>query len=392
MKKLKDNIFYIGTINPNLRIFDIIMSTEYGTSYNSYLVKGEKIAVVETVHDRYSEIFFDNIKEITPLEKIDYIIMNHTEPDHSGSIAKLLEINPNITIVGSAAAIKNITNITNMEFSSKIVKTGDSLDLGGGMVLDFIISPNLHWPDSMFTYVACAKTIFTCDFLGAHYCEPMITDDIITYPKAYADAFAFYFTAIFGPFKKFVIDGLNKIKGLDFDMVCTSHGPVLKNGISTALGLYRKWATVAPIEKNVAIFYVSAYGYTKSLAKAFAAELEKLGIPTKTYNIIEHPISTLAEKISLASGVMFGSPTINRDAVKPVWDLLSSVDAVGSKGKPCAVFGSYGWSGEACTMLENRAEGLGFKLVNDCYKVVMKPDENDFNNVRALAITFAKSL
>ena len=392
MKKLKDDIYYVGAINPNLRVFDIIMNTEYGTSYNSYLVRGEKTALIETIHDKFTNTFLDNIKEIIPVEKIDYIIMNHTEPDHSGSIAKFLELNPNITIIGSTAAVKNISNITNMDFKKVAVKTGDKLDLGNGIELEFIIAPNLHWPDSMFTYIPSKKTIFTCDFLGAHYCEPLITDDEITYQKSYDSSFLNYYSAIFSPFKKFVLDGLDKIKDLDFDMVCTSHGPVLKQGINKAMTLYREWSAPKEIEKNVAIFYVSAYGYTKAIAQAFEKELNKLGIKTKIYDIIENNMGDLKEAVESATGVMFGSPTINRDAVKPVWDLLSCTDAIINKGKPCMVFGSYGWSGEACKMIEDRVSGLGLKLINDCYKVVMKPNDTDFDNIHALANNFAKAL
>lgn len=392
MKQLKENIYYIGVINPNLRVFDIIMKTDYGTTYNSYLVKGEKIALVETVHDRFSEVFMANLAELTTPDKIDYIIMNHTEPDHSGSIAKLLKINPNIIVVGSAAAIKNVSNITNMEFKSLVVKTGDKLELGNGMDMEFIISPNLHWPDSMFTYLPESKTIFTCDFLGAHYCEPLLTDDQITYPEAYDSAFLYYYTAIFSPFKKFVLDGLDRIEKLDFDMVCNSHGPVLKNSFKKAMALYREWSTPKPVEKNVAIFYVSAYGYTRSMAEAFAKTLNEKGVPAKTYDIIKYSFEELKEALEDASGVMFGSPTINRDALKPVWDLLSMTDAIVNRGKPCIIFGSYGWSGEACKMLEERAKGLGLKQIGESFRVVMKPTDADFAQIAELADSFAQAL
>lgn len=392
MKELKNGIYYTGAINPNLRVFDIIMKTEYGTSYNSYLIKGEKIALVETVHEKFAKIMLDNIEEITPAKNIDYIIMNHTEPDHSGSILTLLEINPDITIVGTSAAIKNIRNIVNRDFNSLVVKTGDKLSLGNGMDAEFIVSPNLHWPDSMFTYIPEQKTVFTCDFLGCHYCEPLLTDDEITYPKAYDESFAYYYLAIFGPFKKFVIDGLDHLEKLDFDMVCTSHGPVLKNGFKKAMELYREWSLPKVKEKNAAIFYVSAYGYTKSAAEAFKQELTKLGIKTEAYNIIEHSYGELVEAFENASGVMFGSPTINRDALKPVWDLISSIDAVTGKGKPFMVFGSYGWSGEACKALHDRAVSFGLKPVSDPYRFLMKPTEDDFNNIRSLAQSFEKAL
>ena len=394
MKLLKENIYYIGAINPNLRVFDIIMKTEYGTTYNAYLVKGDKIALVETVHDRFTESFLEDVQAIASLDRIDYIVMNHTEPDHSGSIARLLKINPDITVVGSAAAIKNISNITNMEFKSRVVKTGDVLELGQGMDMQFIISPNLHWPDSMFTYIAGSKTVFTCDFLGAHYCEPLVTDDKVTYPEAYDSAFLNYYTAIFGPFKKFVLDGLAHLEKLDFDMVCNSHGPVLatKAGIQKAMALYKEWSALKPHEKNVAIFYVSAYGYTRSLAETFADELNQRGIPTKSYDIIKHSYDELKEALEEADGILFGSPTINRDALKPVWDLLSCTDAIVNKGKPCMVFGSYGWSGEACKMLEERVKSLGLKLVEESFRVVMKPSDADYEKAREIAASFAKVL
>lgn len=392
MKLLKENIYSVGALNPNLRVFDIIMQTEYGTSYNAYIVKGDKIALIETIHDKFTKVLFDNIAEITPIEKIDYIIMNHTEPDHSGSIAKLVKINPNITVIGSAAAIKNIGNIANTEFKSRVVKTGDKLELGQGLDIEFIISPNLHWPDSMFSYLPARKTVFTCDFLGAHYCEPLMTDDEITYAKAYDSAFEYYYKAIFGPFKKFVLAGLDNLSPLDFDMVCTSHGPVLKTGISKAVELYRKWSTPKAVEKNVAIFYVSAYGYTRSMAKAFEEELCALGIPAKSYDIIKCGHGELMEAFENASGVMIGSPTINRDALKPVWDLLSSVDAVTNRGKNCLVFGSYGWSGEGCGMLQERLKSLGLAPAADFFRVIMKPTEADFDAIKQLAKQFSAAL
>lgn len=392
MKQLKENIYHVGGINPNMRVFDIIMKTEYGTTYNAYLIKGEKTALIETIHNGFTKQLFDNIAEIIPPEKIDYLIMNHTEPDHSGSIAALAEINPKLTVIGTSAAVKNIGSITNRELNFMTVKTGDSLDLGDGLVLQFIVSPNLHWPDSMFTYLPARKAVFTCDFLGAHYCEPSLTDEYIPYREAYKSAFLNYYNAIFGPFKKFVLDGLQRLEVLDFDMVCPSHGPVLINGIKEAMDSYREWSTPKDKVKNVAVFYVSAYGYTKALADAFTEELNRQNVPAKAYDIIETSAEALAKAMSEASGIAVGSPTINRDAVKPVWDLLSSTDAVTNRGKKAFVFGSYGWSGEACKMLEERLTGLGFKLSGDSFKAVLKPSDADLEAMRARAKEFAEGL
>lgn len=390
--KLKDNIYYVGAINPNLRVFDIIMQTDYGTTYNAYLIKGDKTALVETVHDRYGEIMMNNIRGICDPSEIDYVIFNHTEPDHSGSVKDIISLNPNVTIVGSAAAVKNIAGVTNGEFKSMTVKNGDTLDLGQGLVLEFISAPNLHWPDSIFSYLPARKTVFTCDFLGAHYCEPMLTDDVITYPNEYADAFAYYYAAIFGPFPKFVRDGIAKLENLDFDMVCCSHGPVLKNGIKNAMEKYKEWSAPKNLGRTASVFYVSAYGYTEAAAEKYAEKLNELGVKTKCYNVIKHDMSEISAAIANSAGLIFGSPTINRDALKPVWDVLSVVSSITDRGKPYAVFGSYGWSGEACAMLESRCDGLGLKKAHDAYKWVLKPSDADLEQIGKLAEEFAKSI
>lgn len=388
MLKIKDDVYYVGAINPNLRVFDIIMATEYGTTYNSYLVVGEKIALVETVHNKFKNVLFDNIKEICPLEKIDYVILNHTEPDHSGSVADLVKINPDITIIATMAGIKNLKSITNMDFNAQVAKTGDKLSLGKGLELEFIGAPNLHWPDSMFSYLPSRKIVFTCDVLGAHYCEPLIMDNNITYPAAYEEAFLGYYTAIFGPFKKFVMDGLDKLDKLDFDTACTSHGPVLQKELQKAISLYREWSMPVEIEKNIAIFYVSAYGYTRELAFTFRDEIEAAGIKVNAYNIIKTDSQVLLDAIGASSAIMFGSPTINRDALKPVWDLISSIDAITNRGKLCFIFGSYGWSGEACKALEERVKTLGLKIFDDSLRVVFKPNDEEIAKAKEIAKRF----
>ena len=306
MLKLKEDVFYVGAINPNLRVFDIVMRTEYGTTYNAYLVKGEKTALIEAVNTKHFGQMIDKIEEIVPLSSIDYIIFNHTEPDHSGGVAAIIDANPEVEIIGTAAAIKNVGNVCNINFKSRAVKTGDTLDIGNGLVFEFITAPNLHWPDSMFTYLPSRKTVFTCDFLGAHYCEPLITDDVITYSNHYEEAFRYYFDKIFSPFKKFVLAGLEKLEELDFDIVCCSHGPILKNRYKKAMELYKEWSTPKDNEKNVAVFYVSAYGYTRSVANAFVDNFTKLGIKAEAYDLINYGHKNIAEEFENATGFFLG--------------------------------------------------------------------------------------
>lgn len=393
MVQVTDHVYYVGALNPNLRVFDIIMKTDYGTSYNAYLIKGEKTALVEAVHETFCEDYLEQIRELTPISEIDYVIFNHTEPDHSGCLYELFRENPNITVVATNAGIKNIGGITNMTFQSMAVKDKDTLDLGGGIVLEFAVAPNLHWPDSMFTYLAADRVLFSCDVFGCHYCEPHLFDDKIVYPKKYDIALKEYFDAIFGPFKPFVLSGLNKIAPFDFATVCTSHGPILRERVQQNIELYRTWSTPpAKTEKTASIFYVSAYGYTRKAANVLCEALQENGIAAQAYNVIEHDAAFLHEKLAQSDAWLFGSPTINRDALKPIWDLLSAVDPVSGKGKPCAVFGSYGWSGEACGLLADRIRGLKLNLIGEPLKFVFRPTEDDLNLFRQYAADFATQI
>ncbi|MDK2811125.1 MAG: hypothetical protein PWR27_1834 [Petroclostridium sp.] len=393
--EIKDGIYSVGVLNPNLRIFDIIMKTEYGTSYNAYLVKGEKAALIEAVHTQFFDEYIDNIKSIININEIDYIILNHTEPDHSGALKYLLRENPKIKVVTSMAGNKYIGAIVNQEFDFQVVKDGDAIDLGG-KTLKFIIAPFLHWPDSMFTYVEEDSTLFPCDFLGCHFCEPRMFDGKIIYRKNFKDAFKYYYDVIFSPFKEHVLKGLEKIQNLKLDVVCPSHGPILTEGIENAMQLYREWSSDI-LEKNspkkVLIAYISAYGCTRRMAEELEKAIKETGdFEVEVINIIYNDLIEIKEKIDKADALLFGSPTINRDAVKPIWDVLSVVDAITNKGKLCGVFGSYGWSGESVKMMEERVKSLKLDLFGEGQKANFVPSQEELKKIYDYGVAFAKAL
>lgn len=388
--KLKKNVYAVGVMNPALRVFDIIMKAEFGTSYNAYLITGEKNVLIETVHANFFDEYLDNLQQVVPVEQIDYLVCNHTEPDHTGSVKMLLEKNPNIEIISSMAANKYLKDIANTDFKGRIVKEGDSLDLGGE-TLTFHPAPFLHWPDSMFTYHPASKTVFTCDFLGAHYCEPRIYDIHCQYPDKYDGAFRYYYEAIFGPFKPYVLAGLNKLEKLDFDMVCPSHGAVLTESIQMRMAQYREWSQTPEKGKAVAIVFASAYGYTRALALAARDALESDGYDVKLLDIVKTPLGELSAAVAACDALLVGSNTINRDATKPVWDVLTSIDAINTK-KPAGAFGSYGWSGEAVPMVKSRLEQLKFKFIGDGFRVVFKPTEEDAASMAAYALEVARAI
>lgn len=393
VKKITNDLYSVGILNPALRVFDIIMPTEYGTSYNAYLIKGEKTALVEAVHEDYLDEFIDNINQVSSLDEIDYLIVNHTEPDHSGSILKLLEQKPDLHIYCTLAAQKYLKSMINHEFNSTIVKQGDTLDLGNGHVLEFIPAPFLHWPDTMFTYDRNFRVLFSCDFLSTHFCEPTMLDTGVHYQEEYEKSIDHYFHSILHPFKPSVLAGLDKIKDLELDFVCTSHGPVLTQSIGDVMEKYRQWATPREDSKpTILIAYASAYGYTKLLAEKAYEALIGAGYSADCVDMAQTDPALMAQKINECSALIIGSNTINRDAAKPVWDLLSSIDAINSGKKPAGAFGSYGWSGEAIPMIKNRLEHLRFKFVGDGFRVNFRPTDDDLKAVGNYVLSIAAEI
>lgn len=385
--RITKHVSFVGSQNPALRVFDIIMATNYGTSYNSYLIHGEEYAIIETVHENYVKDFIDKIEREVLVKDIKYVILNHTEPDHTGSLRYLLDMNPNLLVIGSSAAIKNAVNITNREFLSRVVKTGDTLDLGDGVLLEFISAPNLHWPDSMFTYFKKEKVLFSCDFFGCHFCEPMVLDKHLIYNDAYLGELRSYYDSIFSPFKKFVLAGIGKVKDLEITTICSCHGPVLQEKVEEVMNLYAKWSKEEE-RTGIAIFYVSAYGYTKKMAETFADEFRAAEEEVQLYHMLDHSEAEMAHAMNTAKAVLFGSPTINKDALKPVWDLISATEVINLRNKPALVFGSYGWSGEAVPLLCDRLAGIKYNVYKDGVKCVFNPTEEDLENVRAAARDF----
>lgn len=399
--QITDSVWSVGVLNPNMRVFDIVMPTAYGTSYNAYLVRGaEKTALIETVHLDFWEDYLDNIRAVCPADQIDYLILNHNEPDHSGAVEQLSRLLPHVKILVSQAGsiyLKNITNRTDLNVS--VVKDGDTLDLGGGQVLRFVNAPFLHWPDSMFTWFAREKVLFSCDFLGAHFCEPRMLDSRMRDcdRDGYFEAMAGYYDAIFGPFKPYVVKGLDRLEQLDPDCVCTSHGPVLTRGclLPEIRKFYREESTPKAREgKLIPIFYTSAYHNTEKLAEAIAEGVREAlpAADVETYNIIENDMTELAGLLNGCDAFLLGSPTINRDAVPPSWDLLAHVDAVNFAKRPVALFGSYGWSGEAFANLRARLCGLKADVWPDDLKVVFTPSKDDLDRAREFGKAFAESL
>ncbi len=382
--KLTNSVHWVGVNNPELRVFDIIMETKMGTTYNSYLIEDEKITIIDTVKDGYFEQYLKNIKSIIGDKKIDYIVVQHTELDHSGSLKELLKEYPEAQVVGSKAAVRYLKGIINMEFNS--IDASGELSIGK-KTLRFINAPNLHWPDSIFTYLVDEKILFTCDFMGCHYSPSgCITDSCC---GNYETEMKYYFDVIMGPFKKFVNMALDKIENTEAEIIAPSHGPVHIDDREYYKNLYKTWAKEATIEeKNIQIFYVSAYGNTEKVANHLKDAIEKRGIKAGVHEITTTPLEELVSLVEKSSGILVGSPTINQDAVEPAWNLLAHVSAIINRGKIAGAFGSYGWSGESVPMLSERLKSLKFNVIDPGFKFNFVPSEEELKLADEFADNF----
>lgn len=394
--KIKEGIYSVGVLNPNMRIFDVIMKTEFGTSYNAYLITGAKNVLIDTVHTRYFDEYLENIRSIIDPAEIDYVVMNHNEPDHSGSLAKLFEVAPQIQVLASPGGkiyLDHITNKPALNITS--VKDGETLDIGDGKSLKFIHAPFLHWPDTMFTWREADKIVFTCDFLGCHYCEPRMFDSHISYSNSFGDAFKGYFDGIFKPFKPYVQKGLIKLNEFDADYICTSHGPILTKGVflETAKAHYNEWSKpVSTAAKQVPIFYCSAYGNTALLAEKISVGISSVlnDACVDIYDINEYDMDFLKEKMNMSDAFLLGSPTINKDAVCPVWTMAYAIDAINCKEKPVSAFGSYGWSGEAVPGLIARLKLLKMNVFEEGFTCRFVPSEAELSAAFNFGARFAE--
>ena len=392
--KAMDDLWWVGVEDHDLRVFDIVMHSDWGTSYNAYAVRGaEGVALFETVKEKFFDEYLANLKEVCSLDEVKYIVVGHTEPDHSGSLEKLLDLTPNATVVGSATAITFLKEIVNKPFASRAVKEGDTIDLGG-RTLTFLSVPFLHWPDSMYTYIPEMKALFTVDSFGCHYADDRVFNDLID--GDFTEAYKYYFDCIMGPFKPFVLKALDKIKTLDIQFIGNGHGPVLRANIPHYLELYRQWATpvVVPAdERRVAIAYVSAYGYTKQLAGVIADALAEGGVKhVELYDLVECDLETARAAVQSADGFLLGSPTLVGDALPPIYEMLVGLNPIIHKGKPAGAFGSYGWSGEAVPKLTAQMQAIGLKLPVEGLKVRFKPSEAQLAEARQFGLDFAAAV
>jgi flavorubredoxin len=392
--KLTDDVSWIGILDRDIVTFDIVMETRYGTTYNSYFINAQKKTIIEGTKESFREIYLDKVRQVCNPSEIEYIVCNHTEPDHSGNIRHLLDIAPNATVVASGQALNYLSEMIERPFKSLKVKDGDTLDLGN-KTLRIIGAPNLHWPDTIYTWLEEDRLLFTCDSFGAHFCHEAMFDDLV---GDYDEAFRYYFDVILKPFGKFMLKAIEKIRPLDISMICPGHGPILRSNwkkyVDLSESLSKEYLqTTDSATSTIFLAYISAYGFTREMAAQINQGLTASG----KYNVVMMDIENaqlgeMEEMIVRSGALLIGSPTINQNTLLPVYRLFSVINPIRDKGKLAAAFGSYGWSGEAVGLIENHLRNLKLKIAQEGLSEKFYPHNTKQEKFFQFGVEFASRL
>ena len=388
---------WIGALDPDLRTFDIILKTANGTTYNSYSVRGTNgVAIIDTVKESHADEFFTRLEQVARYDEITTIVLNHLEPDHSGALPELMRRAPQAKLyISPKAQLMLKALVQNNELDFNIVQTGDSVDLGGRM-LRFFSTPFLHWPDTQCTLIEEQQILFSGDIFGCHFCDPRLFNDKV---GDFRFSFEYYYAHIMRPFREHVLDALELLEPLPLTIIAPAHGPVLRDTPISYLQRYRQLASpllhneIGAGNKSLLVFYISSYGNTARMAQAVAEGAETIaGVRVSLYDLQAGGDLPFVDLIEEADGLAFGSPTINGDAVKPVWDLLSSLAVIKVRDKLGAAFGSYGWSGEAINMIEDRLRGLKLRVPIKGVRARLIPTGAELDLCRDLGKQLARHL
>jgi len=337
--------------------FDIEFGLQNGTTYNSFIIRGEQTALVDTSHEKFRQLFLDTLKGLINPAEIDYLIISHTEPDHSGLVKDILQLAPEVTVVGSKVAIQFLENMVHGPFKRQIVKNGDRLDLGNGHELEFVIAPNLHWPDTMFTFDHKTQTLYTCDAFGLHYCSDSTFDEDLTAIEA---DFEYYYECLMAPNARSVLSALKRMAELEnIGMIATGHGPLLYHNVKELTGRYRSWSqTQAKAEATVGVFYISDYGYSYPLAQAIASGITKTGVAVEMVDLRGAiDLQELRELVSRCNGIVVGMPPASGDA--NIQSALSTILGSVQEKQAVGIFEAGGGDDEPVYPLLNKFRNLG---------------------------------
>lgn len=392
LSELNKGIYYVGVNDRTSSLFESLWSLPAGVSYNSYIVKGDKTALIDTVHISKAKNFIANIKTAIGDSPIDYVVINHMEPDHSGAIDYIVKSFPDVTIVGNKKTIEMVEGFYGSISNTKVINDGDVLDLGDGKSLKFVITPMVHWPETMMTFEQSSSTLFSGDAFGCFGALKGGVIDAECDVESYIPEMYRYYAAIVAKYGTFVIKAIEKLKGLRINRICPTHGPVWQDYMMHVIDLYDRLAHFTP-QNGAVIVYGSMYGNTEDIAELIARELTVNGVSVRMHNIATADLSVVLADIMRFKGLIIGAPTYNSSIFPPIQNLIEAIVSRGIKNRVLSTFGSYTWGPGISVKIEKSFESLNYDTVS-C-KIEMKQSilDNDlYNRIEEFAKVFAEKV
>ena len=374
---IKNNVYWVGKIDWELRKFHgDEYSTHRGSTYNSYLVKDEKAALIDTVWTPFTKEYVENLASEIDLNKIDYVIANHAESDHSAALPELMRHIPDTPIYCTKNGVKSLKGHYHQDWNFNVVKTGDRLSLGQKELV-FIEAPMLHWPDTMFCYLTGDNILFSNDAFGQHYASEFMFNDLVDQAELFAEGIKYY-ANILTPFSPMVLKKIKEVLSfnLPLDIICTSHGVIWRDKPEQIVEQYMKWADNYQ-ENQITILYDTMWNGTRVMAEHIAKGigLSDKAVNVKLCNCAKTDRNDVITEVFKSKAILVGSPTINNGILTSVAALLEEIRGLKFKNKKAAAFGSYGWSGESNKMITGNLTTAGFDVLDEGLKVMWNPDE-----------------
>lgn len=375
--KINDTVTWVGKVDWQLETFHgEEYSTHKGSTYNSYLIRDEKIVLIDTVWKPYSQEFISKLQEEIDIHKIDYIVANHAEVDHSGALPELMKLIPDTPIICTANGVKSLKGQYHQDWNFKTVKTGEKISIGSKELI-FIEAPMLHWPDTMFTYLTGDAILFSNDAFGQHYATELLYNDLVDQAELKVECLKYY-ANILTPFSRFVGKKIKEFVDLNLPltMICPSHGVIWRDNPLQIVEQYAKWADNYQ-ENQITILFDTMWNSTREMAEEIARGIvdRDHSVTVKLYNTAQRDKNDIIAEVFKSKAILVGSPTVNKGVLSSIAGIMEEIKGLGFAAKKAAAFGSYGWGGESVKIISALLKESGFEVVNDGLKLSWKPDQ-----------------
>jgi flavorubredoxin len=394
-RKVSGSVSWVGKIDWELKRFHgSEYSTHHGSSYNSFVIEEEKTVLIDTVWMPFAKEFVDNLEAEGLLSKLDFIVQNHGEIDHSGALPELLRRRPDLPVYCTANAVKILKGHYHQDWNFRVVKSGDSVDIGNGKKLVFVEAPMLHWPDSMFTYLAGGAILFSNDAFGQHYASELLFNDLVDQDELQAESIKYY-ANILTPFSQLVLKKIDEVVGMNLpvDIIAPSHGILWRKDPLQIVQRYAAWAA-AWKEDRVTVAYDSMWDGTRKLAESIAQGIVSASPSTTVvvHNVAKTDKNDVITDIFRSKAFLLGSPTVNKGVLNAVAGIMEEVKGLKFKDKKAASFGCYGWSGESPKLISGMLRDAGFEVTLDGFGCIWEPDRKALDAAFDYGVQFAKTL